>query len=1329
MLKMPLCAITVLLCLMGCFATLANAQGNLPLPEMVVAKTPTPPTIDGKIMPGEWDYAPAATGFVKAFAGDLAKIQSMAQFTYDDKYIYVCLKNYRASNITLLSKRGRKNDDVAIVFDQSNEIWITPPVTPATTYQTLFNAYPGVFDVKMIPSVGYTAKSWTGHWEFASTETKDSWIVEAKAPITSFGVSKIPDGAKWQALFTTDNFADGDAFRAWAPGGAFADIPRHGFMVLKENTAVFQLYNIESIFTGKPEIPIGVTGPAKGKSEVTATLRFGPGIEPSADDYLLTKTVTVENGKHTDVTLSGDLSDVRLTAGKDGKTGYCEVTAKDADGVLLYHQIFPIVVNGFVRVPPAEIKKTPYVKAFGLDAFYAPFNKKLIVKIDRLYMDRRSDAVTGIAKLLDPKTGAVVAERPIASFAADYSEFPMDLSKLPVPVQTEDDWANAQPVVDENTKIADENKKLKAAGQPELPLKAVPGPQPAEYTLQVTLTTKDGQALATTDIATKLMGYKFAWQDNTVGISDKVIPPWTPLDWKNGTLSMWNKSYRLNGLGLAEKITNAGAPQLSGPMKLVATIDGKETEIKAGQPAMVKLTEANADLSGSAKLGSLNFNVKTRVEFDGFVLNTMTIDPQAAAKLDRLSLIITMPKAEAPCFVTTAGGWSATHGWTPQKWDSRETSSGCITGNFVPYIFLTDSDRGFCWFADNEKGWILDPTAPTQELSNTATTTTLRINFVTKPGAITQPTTIKYGWMVTPQKPQLKEWRSYVINYYLPYPKAHAVFWRDADWAVTWPYYSSPYPWDYAKSKALLANNNSNFTPCVGDIAHAIGRYRDYKGRWFNDVAADWGITLGDTGDGNVARSQGPNDFQVWHFDRWVKQSGLSGLYFDENYLGEEYNYLTGGAYLLPDEQIQPGYSYLGLREYDKRLRYMFNDNGKTPPYLWLHTTSGHPVYAWMPDVAMEGENVEPTGKYDDYMDGQNAGRLRSIGMGTNLGSVPTIMCQSDNHWNPTYSPFLVHQFVGWLLAHDCLPATVQFWTALAPELELWRDETRFLPYWKEGLGVKSLTKDVVASAHVWPGHAVLWIANTAHEDCTATVALDMAKLGFDAKKTLVFDTETGERYTITGGKLTLALPQRMWRSVRLVQPKLLTGDQTFVAHFETDAIADEALGNRYPAAATMAQVPQADAAGKTGKGLTLNQALIYATRQLVTRERGAVEFQLYCDSAKTNGALLAIGNLSVQLNRTKVAVSLANKKLGEADLKTQAVPAWHAFAISWQDKALKVTVDGTEALAITLDAPLPINPMARGLEIADYHSRVTPTSLSIGPVKDAVIDDLIMRK
>jgi len=1341
----PSRALALVLCLFAAAASSALAAGkaNLPLPEMVVARAATAPVIDGTMSPGEWDGAAACSAFTVAFHGQLARNQSVAWVTYDDAHLYVCLRNSRGEHDTLLSKRARETDDEAIVFDHSNEIWITPPGEPQATYQTLFNAYPGVFDVKHIPSVGYTAKAWNGRWEIASSEMRDHWVVEARAPLKSFGVERIEHGATWRGLFTTDVLGKGGGFRAWAPGGAFVEIHRHGWLHFRSDSPVFQLLDVESIFTGEIAFPMAVAMPPVNKRyAVTVTVRCGAGVQPAEGDLVLTKQVTGLGGARETFTLSGDLTRLALPrqkvvvqekprVEKEFPHGVCEVTAKAGERVL-YHQVFPFTIDGIVRKPPAAIRKSPYDTPFGLQAFHAPLSKKLIVKIDRYYMDSRPQA--GRARLIDPKTKNEVASRAIAHFRNDYSQFAMDLSKLELPVQSKADWETAQPVIEENKTLAKEGK----------PTKPVPGPQPSEYVLEVALSI--GGRVSSLDnpppvrvvrVPVKLMGYEFEWLPNTVGISDKVIPPWTPVTWKDGTVSVWNKTYRLNGLGLAEEVTNDGRKQLSAPMELEVPMLTSERIVKVGPAKLETVTEAAAELSGTAQFGALEITAKTRVEFDGCVLNTMRLEPKRPMHLSRVSLVVRMPKSEAPCFVTTAGGWSATHGWTPEHWDSRETSSGSRVGNFVPYLFLTDSDRGFCWFADNDQGWILDPDKPTQELTTEGDTLTLRIHFVTEAGVLEKPTTIRYGWMVTPQKPQPPGWRATHIAPHKPYSKATTVFYGmdNCNWAVLWPYYSSPYPWDYAKSKkAFDQSRERGVVLCAGNIAHAIARYRDAKGRWFNELAADWGTIPGNLANGNVTRCRDTNDFQVWHFDQWVKRSGMQGIYFDENYLGEEWNTLKGNATLLPDERVQPGYSYLGLREYNKRLRYMFAANGLKPPYLWLHTTSGHPVYAWMPDVAMEGENVSPTGMDNDYMSCLPAGRLRAIGMGRNLGAAALIMCQADRHWKPAFGDFMIEQFVGWVLAHDCLPEGGVFWPVLAAELAMWHDDIRFLPYWKTGLGVGSRTKDILVSAHVRPRHSVLWIVNTAREDRTATVRVDLGKLGLDPSRTIAFDAETGERYGLRrpllarSHRLTVRVPKRMWRAVRLVQPSLLAGGQTFVARFDgPEVAADEALGHRYARTRKPATtVP----GGKTGRAAPLDQALTFDARHHVTRDAGRIAFSLKLAGGKGGGTLLAIGrDVALRLDRGKLRL-LGEKRRVLAEADWQPKPdAWHAVEIAWKAREVRVATDGAERMATKLDAPLPIRPMGRGLEIENYRKRVRPTQLTFGPLKGALLDDLVISK
>src|SRR6202789_2354033 len=263
----------------------------LPMPRMVVPRTSHPPVIDGVMEPGEWDRAAACTGFIRTFEATLAPTQSTAWITFDSKYLYVAFRNYRSEKLGFLSARARRADDERIVSDPGNEIWITPPGSPATTYQTLINVYPAVLDVKMIPTVGYSSKSWSGKWEIASHQSADSWTVEARAPISAFSAEGIHDGSIWRALFSTDVLADQSGFRAWASGGAFADIARHGFLQFSDEGAAFQLLDVESIFSGRPTFSAAVAGAVRAPANVKVTVRFGAALQPGASDVLVTKTV------------------------------------------------------------------------------------------------------------------------------------------------------------------------------------------------------------------------------------------------------------------------------------------------------------------------------------------------------------------------------------------------------------------------------------------------------------------------------------------------------------------------------------------------------------------------------------------------------------------------------------------------------------------------------------------------------------------------------------------------------------------------------------------------------------------------------------------------------------------------------------------------------------------------------------------------------------------------------------------------------------------------------------------------------------------------------
>jgi hypothetical protein len=664
-------------------------------------------------------------------------------------------------------------------------------------------------------------------------------------------------------------------------------------------------------------------------------------------------------------------------------------------------------------------------------------------------------------------------------------------------------------------------------------------------------------------------------------------------------------------------------------------------------------------------------------------------------------------------------------------------------------VFLTDSEQGFCWCADSDRGWVINPLGDALTVTNDGVRVRLRVHFVQQPATLDRPVTIEYAWMVTPQKPRPPDWRAYAFSGTQLYPQMRPVMLGSFGRRKVWDYYCSPYPTNMALSRLEIQRSLREKTGVALFVGHAgdsLGWWEDYKGRDFSVLAADWSDVPGVKGLGRVTRARGPNDYELWHWDRWIRHGGLEGVYFDINSLQQEWNFLAGTAYFLPDGRIQPGFSYLGQREYMKRLRCVFESNGKHAPYLWHHSTGSCPVFSWLTDVLWEAENVHPTGREADYIAVYPPARFRTLGMGASIGAVPIFVCA--NHDN---DPFNRAQFIGWTALHDTIEGS-QPWNYLAAECELWQGSTRFLPYWKPGLGVASSDKDVWVSAHVRPAggdtgpgaHAVLWVVNTAPGDRSPTVTVDPDKLGLPAKRTRAFDAETGAPCDLKGGRLAVGVvPARLWRAIRLQEVRTLKQGETFAASFDSGEVAsDEALGYRY---AIGRDVSRAFARGRQGLGADLDTARTFWTRHHLAREAGWIEWQMQT-SAPTEGALLVmaagrpatncLARLGLGLARGKLALDTRPAERADPQIVAQADwspfpgPGWHAIRVSWQGRVFRLAADGKDVLTATLSAAVPGPDYAPAEDVFTREPslwHMAPATVTFGPLPGAVMDDLAM--
>ncbi len=1277
-----------------------GGKARLPIGEFTARKI-KPPKIDGKIGAGEWDKAFTTSGMMTPFDHSLQQAKTTMSVGFDEKNFYFLVHAIRGDREWKLWKSVRENDGYSF-GDPSIEIWVTPPTLVPETYQNVINTYPAVLDQKMIPTRGYTAQGWKGNWTLGVTETDTQYIIEAAIPVKDFdGFDSVKDGDAWRFLICrTCPGAKSRAQASWSITQGFAELGQHPKVHLKMDSPVLQVHNITSALSGKYNFKIGVVGADDAPADVTVELRLQQQIKPAAGDKVIKKTVKVKAGGREELTLTGELP---------GKKGYFAITGT-AGGNAIFKQSFPYVVSGWKPKKPTRAGGRE-ARELDLMVNYGPENNVMILRADIIDLPPREAVVGGDIKLVDVATGKVLLTHPLPGFKEWYSNTHFYLNKVEVPVQV---YAKINALEWENKKIKDENSRRQAANkklkkgqekQPMLPLKKLPPKTPArKVVVEVAVKDKAGTILKTGKKEVDLLRYKFQWADNSIGISDKVIKPWTPVTCTGGTVGVWNRKLELDGLGLLQSIDNGGVKQVK-QMRLVAVQDGKEVLIKASAPTKGKHVEAQVELTGTGAGAGLKLSNKATAEFDGFVLNNLTIAPAGdSAGVDKLFLEIVLPESEATHYCTTAGGWAAVHDVTPKRWDSRQTASGMLIGDFVPYVWLTNSDRAFLWFADSDEGWITDDdkSLPTQELVRENGTVTLRIHFIEVPTELKQATTVQYGYMTFPSRPLPDGWRTIICSQNtqaLPNAR-NTYFWsgNGANWAVLWPYYCSPFAWSFEKSRKFFDRfgppTEIRHRPMVGSIAHSVGRYQDYLGHKFDSYSVDWGATPGNRSNANCTASKGPNDFRVYHYQQWVQKSGFRGLYIDENYLALEKNFITGNAYYRPDGRLQPAYNYIGLRNYFKRMRYMFDANGRPAPNLWQHISSGAAYHSWYGGIFFEGENVEPTDEKFDYIEVLPAGRMRAIGSAGCAGGAMTMMCQSQRHAT-VYEPKHTHQFVGWVQAHDIIPEQVREWNIMAQEGQFYRPDVEFIGYWKPENPVTTKTSDCMVSIHKVGNRFLAWVVNISREDKPVNVAVDFARLGLDRNRSFAVDGETGADVKLTAAGFTVPVLKRDYVAVHVIERPAGAGDESFKATFDKGVLAELATGNAAFIPGGKHGGKLSLVAGKTGKVLATGQGVSIWPHLNVTEKRGRIRFLAKVKN-KPHGAIVAtaMGRVrkpvkpivpTVQVTAGKggvvtIGLVAGRKKIGTPVTGPALTPGWHEFELAWNDNKLTFKVDGKAA-------------------------------------------------
>ncbi|HEY3322611.1 MAG TPA: glycoside hydrolase domain-containing protein [Planctomycetota bacterium] len=584
----------------------------------------------------------------------------------------------------------------------------------------------------------------------------------------------------------------------------------------------------------------------------------------------------------------------------------------------------------------------------------------------------------------------------------------------------------------------------------------VPALEDGSYTLTTTATMADGSQVPGGGFP--FVRKRFVWENNKIGVTDEMFPPFTPISVNGKTISVVQRSYDLSGFGLFEKVVTKGRDILAGPMVMRCIAADHEVKWAAGKGRNIftEILPHRATFKAEAISSAVNVSTMSTIEVDGCMKVEMQLSPgDRPAEIQKLWIEIPLKDSEAPLMHAIADGLRQNHsGFTPKGegvvWDgSKAVHSPLWRNSFVPYIWLGAEERGLAWFAENDKGWCTEKNkskTPIQELSRAGGVLTLKIYLINTPTTLKEARTLVFGLQATPTKPMPADFRQR-----LPYcPGGLAVVpwgglqcasqgpfkddWRIVDkilecregkpfdeaWFKSYAAEHKPPPvhgsWDWLNSVSHFAGNAKS-----AGLTKPIAVYQEemyaatprpewvvFQDEWGGEAdgfarQTPQGASM-DTGyafvGGNAGVTFGASyrDFGTYFANEWMKR-GVS-IYWDNVYLKLSSNRRTTDAYICEDGNIQPALLIWAQREYQRRVwtALQLNRRVRKEPLEWvLHMTNTvvAPVHGWgTVDLDHELGNDKPFAP--DW--------LRTETTGLQLGNMPLSLYAVTGNSNKVFA-------------------------------------------------------------------------------------------------------------------------------------------------------------------------------------------------------------------------------------------------------------------------------------------------------------------------------------
>ena len=894
-----------------------------------IPKMAKPPQIDGVVDEREWAGA-IGVPITSGIHGMFMRPSSYFYLGWDEENLYFGQRlPMREGEQPLRLNREPKHDNV-YCGETSLEAYVDRKSSGShgslCRWQFMGNAVANKWDREDQYQIGQNFIGWNGRWEYQQRLTPDGKFWEAEIAIprkTVYQEAPLQDGDVWWIGLATN------LHRPWCFSGFYGWRIPATFTV---ETPEIRMFHPERSIRAKGivcDVVIRNTTSGLFKAQLVSQLTDPREKNPE-------KGVVFEKARAIHVPVGGkqrfEIKDIIGDKAQDRKSYQMSVIVQQGDKSV-YTWAYPIRYNHPDNF--AGLDYTPDKALFPLETAYNPLSNCVRVVADK-YDYAKSDRVAKIRFLIRAESREqILAQGEITEFKYGKGE-----TRVPVPADL----------------------------------------SPGSYVCEAQMLDANGAVLDSEEAPFVRRDHRkeFPWlfAKNAVGEDDILLRPFAPLDVRGSVIRGFKKEITLDGSGLPEKIVAADVNLLRGPMALVGEAAGASFTVAGLQQGLKwrERSSTRAIYSGSAAGGALEVGTDVRWEYDGTAKVRLTLTPERGkARLDSLRLVIPFTEEGAVNYIANAENMRLSNqagripgkGKTGVVWDSTSVEYQNLTvGTFVPFMWIGNLKSGLTWFADSDRGWWPSDKKPAIEIvRDEKGRVSLVLNLCSDPVELAAARQIVFGLNVNP------------VRLYSDHRSS----------AVTFGFLEETGRWDTKKSRgkvyARRYPENPELCKRFADRAHYFGRIfapytemsaADFEPEVFAYFKEEW--SRGGMRPNAPHMTETANDYLSWLFDRWVRDCGVDGLYFDNVFCKLTWNTASGGAYELPDGRIQPGYNLWGLRDNVKRVRTILQKHKGDRPYrICIHNTRFQfaPIMGFA-DLAMGGEMPTPRGDNPgagDFMD------------------------------------------------------------------------------------------------------------------------------------------------------------------------------------------------------------------------------------------------------------------------------------------------------------------------------------------------------------------------